>query len=209
MEKSDLDRFAKRRVPRQDRSRFMVENIKQAALDLIAKEGCAQLGTARIAERAGISIGSLYHYFPTCEAILLALYEDVTTQLAAMTKRMLLDIMEMPTAAGVEYVVRSLLKLHIRHQLVLIRLVEETPEIRFSAHPLSLDQLTRSSIRLYLHHQHPGLDQVKIERMAQFIGHIVLSSIRWYLGEDPPKIGREAFVSDLSRMIAAYIGGHQ
>lgn len=204
-DRPDSERYAKRRIPRQDRSRFMVENIKQATLDLIAKEGFHRLGTARIAERAGISIGSLYHYFPTCEAILLALYEDVTTSLASTTKRMLLDIMDMPRAGGIDHVVRSLLKLHVRHKLVLIRLVEEKPEIRFSAHPLSLDQLTRGSIRIYLHHQRPELDHAKVECMAQFIGHMVLSSIRWYLGETPPNMGKEAFISDLTRMLVAYI----
>jgi AcrR family transcriptional regulator len=199
------ERYARRKIPRQGRSRSTVENIKQATLQLIAKEGVASLGTGRIAERAGISIGSLYQYFPTCEAILLALYEDVTASLTDATKRMLLDIMDVPRAEGIEYVIRSLLTLHKRNELVLIRLVEEKPELRFSAHPLSFGNLIRGSIRIYLQHQRPELASAQVERMAHFIEHISLSCIRWYLTDDHLRIGKEAFILDLSRMIVAYI----
>lgn len=183
----------------------MVENIKHATLELIEKEGFEQLGTARIAERAGSSIGSLYHYFPTCEAILFALYEDVTVRLVSTAKLMLLKIMDMAQPDGIEYVVRSLLKLHVQHRLVLIELVREKPELRLSEHPLSLDQLTRGSIRTYLHHQRPELGAAKVERMALFINRTVLSSIHWYLAESPSNYRKEDFISDLSRMIGAYI----
>ena len=203
--KTDSERFARRNTPRQRRSRTTVENIKQATLQLIAKGGFAELGTGRIAERAGISIGSLYQYFPTCEAILLALYEDVTASLTDSTKRLLLEVIDVPPAEGIEFVIRSLLTLHKRHELILIRLVEEKPEIRFSAHPLSFDNLIRGSIKIYLRHQRPTLEVVQVERMAHFIDRVALSCIRWYLVDDHPGISKEDFVLDLSRMITAYI----
>jgi AcrR family transcriptional regulator len=203
--KPAMERYARRKIPRQGRSRSTVENIKQATLQLIAKEGFAGLGTGRIAERAGISIGSLYQYFPTCEAILLALYEDVTASLTDATKRLLLEIMDAPHAEGIEYVIRSLLTLHKRHELVLIRLVEAKPEIRFSAHPLSFGNLIRGSIRIYLQHQRPELARAQVERMAHFIEQVALSCIRWYMTDDHLRIGKEAFILDLSRMIVAYI----
>jgi AcrR family transcriptional regulator len=203
--KLEPERYARRKTPRQGRSRSTVENIKQATLQLIAKEGFVGLGTGRIAERAGISIGSLYQYFPTCEAILLALYEDVTASLTDATKRMLLDIIDAPREEGIEFVIRSLLTLHKRHELVLIRLVEERPEIRFSAHPLSFANLIRGSIKIYLQHQRPELESAQVERMAHFIDRVALSCIRWYLVDDHPGISKEAFILDLSRMITAYI----
>ena len=202
--KADTERFAKRNIPRQRRSRSTVDNIKQATLELIEKEGFANLGTGRIAERAGISIGSLYQYFPTCEAILLALYEDVAASLTDSTKRLLLEVFDVPREEGIERVIRSLLALHRRHELVLIRLVEEKPEIRFSAHPLSFGNLIRGSIKIYLQHQRPELESVQVERMAHFIGQVALSSIRWYLVDDHLRIGKEAFIADLSRMLTDY-----
>jgi len=61
-----------RRRPRQARSQATYDSILQAALEVLAREGAARLTTNRVAERAGVSIGALYQYFPDKTAILLA-----------------------------------------------------------------------------------------------------------------------------------------
>ena len=58
-----------RRKPSQERSRFTVEAILEAAAYILVREGFARLTTNRIAERAGVNIASLYQYFPGKEAI--------------------------------------------------------------------------------------------------------------------------------------------
>jgi AcrR family transcriptional regulator len=67
-----------RRAPKQDRSRAIVAAIVAAGRDLLARDGPASLTTNRIAERAGVSIGSLYRYFADKEAVLAAIYEADT-----------------------------------------------------------------------------------------------------------------------------------
>ncbi|OWY27706.1 TetR family transcriptional regulator [Herbaspirillum robiniae] len=57
----------------QDRAQRTIETIFDATAQIVDEQGEAQLTTNRIAERAGFSIGTLYQYFPTKEAILLAL----------------------------------------------------------------------------------------------------------------------------------------
>jgi AcrR family transcriptional regulator len=59
-----------RKAPRQARSRATVEAILEAATRILEEQGLAGFGTNRIAERAGISIGSLYQYYPARDAIL-------------------------------------------------------------------------------------------------------------------------------------------
>ncbi len=59
-----------RKAPRQARSRATVEAILEAATRILADEGMAGFGTNRVAERAGVSIGSLYQYYPSGDAIL-------------------------------------------------------------------------------------------------------------------------------------------
>ena len=66
-------RINPRKSPTQERSRFTVEQIVQAATQVFADRGYAGATTNHIAERAGVSIGSLYQYFPNKEAILVAL----------------------------------------------------------------------------------------------------------------------------------------
>ncbi|NUU02331.1 TetR/AcrR family transcriptional regulator [Herbaspirillum robiniae] len=62
-----------RKQPVQDRAQRTIETIFDATAQIVDEQGEAQLTTNRIAERAGFSIGTLYQYFPTKEAILLAL----------------------------------------------------------------------------------------------------------------------------------------
>lgn len=63
-----------RKAPTQERSRKMVEKILLGSKQLLADEGLEALTTSRIAAQAGISVGSLYQYFPNKLAILKALY---------------------------------------------------------------------------------------------------------------------------------------
>lgn len=61
--------MAPRRRPRQSRSSMTVDAILEAAAILFAKDGFDATSTTRIAERAGVSVGSLYEYFPNKEAL--------------------------------------------------------------------------------------------------------------------------------------------
>jgi AcrR family transcriptional regulator len=62
-----------RRVPRQERSRETVRRVLDAAGELLARDGAGALSTTRVAEAAGVAVGSLYQYFPDKEAIAEAL----------------------------------------------------------------------------------------------------------------------------------------
>jgi AcrR family transcriptional regulator len=64
-----------RKPPRQGRSRALVEAILGAAVDLLSSRGYARTSTNQIAERAGVSVGSLYQYFPNKDAIVTVLFE--------------------------------------------------------------------------------------------------------------------------------------
>ena len=58
-----------KRAPLQRRSRETVEVILRATAQILSREGLAHLTTNRVAERAGVSVGSLYQYFPDKEAL--------------------------------------------------------------------------------------------------------------------------------------------
>src|SRR4051794_21180104 len=64
-----------RRTPRQQRSRELVARALDTADRLLAEEGADALTTTRIAREAGVSVGSLYQYFPDTGAIAAALAE--------------------------------------------------------------------------------------------------------------------------------------
>ena len=68
---------AVRRDPRQGRSKFLVDAILSAASSLVVKAGWSNVTTNKIAKLAGVSIGSLYQYFPNKDAIYVKLLFQV------------------------------------------------------------------------------------------------------------------------------------
>ena len=64
-----------RKQPSRGRSRFSVREIVEAAARVFEERGYAGANTNRVAEWAGVSIGSFYQYFPNKESILAVLLE--------------------------------------------------------------------------------------------------------------------------------------
>lgn len=70
-----------RKTPRQSRSRASYEAVLTAAAQILEREGMAGLNTNAVAERAGVSVGTLYQYFPGKEAIAAELVRRIKAQL--------------------------------------------------------------------------------------------------------------------------------
>jgi AcrR family transcriptional regulator len=69
------ERALTRREPKQRRSRETVEAVLEAVYRVLKRHGVEAITTNRIAEAAGVSIGSLYQYFPDKRAIFTALHD--------------------------------------------------------------------------------------------------------------------------------------
>jgi AcrR family transcriptional regulator len=76
--------IAPRKRPKQARSGRLVEAILQAAVRVLERDGAAGFTTVRVAERAGVSVGSLYQYFPNKQSILFRLQQDEWTATARL-----------------------------------------------------------------------------------------------------------------------------
>jgi AcrR family transcriptional regulator len=75
-----------RRQPKQRRARQTVDAILDAVVRLLKREGLDAITTNRIAEVAGVSIGSLYQYFPDKRAIFAGLHERHIEQIDRMVE---------------------------------------------------------------------------------------------------------------------------
>ncbi|MEI3854749.1 MULTISPECIES: TetR family transcriptional regulator [unclassified Ensifer] len=89
-------RISSRKQPRQARSNELVRAILQAAVQVLAEEGAQRFTTARVAEKAGVSIGSLYQYFPNKAAILFRLQSDEWQQTTDLVRGLLEDRSQSP-----------------------------------------------------------------------------------------------------------------
>jgi len=83
--------ISSRKQPQQARSTELVSAILQAATQVLAKEGAQRFTTARVAEKAGVSVGSVYQYFPNKASILFRLQSDEWRQTTEMLRGILED----------------------------------------------------------------------------------------------------------------------
>jgi AcrR family transcriptional regulator len=87
---------APRKLPIQARSTQLVADILKAAVRVLEREGAAHFTTIRVAEAAGISVGSLYQYFPNKQAILYRLQVDEWEQTGTTIDAILGDTTQPP-----------------------------------------------------------------------------------------------------------------
>lgn len=78
-----------RKEPQQARSSALVEAVLLAAVQVLTREGATRFTMARVAERAGVSVGSLYQYFPNKAALLFRLQCDEWRQTAELMRHVL------------------------------------------------------------------------------------------------------------------------
>jgi AcrR family transcriptional regulator len=100
------ERALTRRVPKQQRSGQTVEAVLEAVQRVLKRHGAEAITTNRIAEAAGVSIGSLYHYFPDKKAILAVLHERHVDEVRHVIERTMAHC----TAASLEEFTRELVE---------------------------------------------------------------------------------------------------
>lgn len=106
-QKNDANPPARVRAPRQQRSIEKVELMLEAAMRLLDKGGMASLTTNAVAQTAGVSIGTLYQYFPNKDAILDALADREMASMGAQALAVIEDPAEVPHAERVVRIVRA------------------------------------------------------------------------------------------------------
>jgi len=128
-----------RKSPTQARSVATVEAILQAAAHILETEGLSACSTNAVARKAGVSIGSLYQYFPSKDAIMRELIMEQTTALVE-------DAEKIDLAQGGRNALEDLINIAITHQLKRPALAKilDAEELRL---PVAAD-LKRQSTRL-------------------------------------------------------------
>ena len=116
-----------RRIPRQARSRASVDALLEATAQLLREGGYARLTTNRIAERAGVSIGTLYQFYPGKEALVAALVERTARQHFETIVEGLLATLALDTPAALDLLVRRIAELLAADRRLYRVLLREVP----------------------------------------------------------------------------------
>jgi AcrR family transcriptional regulator len=104
--KQRTTRTSVRRRPKQRRARQTVDAILEAVVKLLKRSGSRAITTNRIAEVAGVSIGSVYEYFPDKRAIFAALHQRHVDEIDRMVQGKLVE----HAASSLEDFVRAMIE---------------------------------------------------------------------------------------------------
>jgi AcrR family transcriptional regulator len=118
-----------RKQPQQARSNELVAAILDAAVQVLAKEGAQRFTTARVAERAGVSVGSLYQYFPNKAAILFRLQSDEWRRTSELLRGILADP-EKPPPARLRALVHAFIRSECEEAAIRVALSDAAPLYR-------------------------------------------------------------------------------
>ncbi|KFB10611.1 TetR/AcrR family transcriptional regulator [Nitratireductor basaltis] len=91
-----------RKTPSQSRSRVTVDAIFEATIQVLLSQGMGELTTTVVAERAGVSVGTMYQYFPNKQALVYALNERFLTMLAERVEATCAQMQGRPIAEAAE-----------------------------------------------------------------------------------------------------------
>jgi AcrR family transcriptional regulator len=197
-----------RRKPSQGRAQHTVAAIFEAAGLLAAERGEEALTTNLIAERAGVSIGTLYQYFPTREAIVEAMVMQerarVMRELDALLKRF-----GEKDAPPPESVVRAFVHVYVSAfagsdpgRRALVRLAWRNDHQQSAVH-----SLREAAEHIALHLQriaHPAL-RAPTPAQTFVLTRALMGTVRAAVLEDSPVLGSAEFEAELVRMCWALL----
>ncbi|MBO9603712.1 MAG: TetR family transcriptional regulator [Novosphingobium sp.] len=122
-------RISSRKDPKQARSAALVEAVLQAASQVLAKEGAQRFTMARVADAAGVSVGSLYQYFPNKAAILFRLQSDEWRETSGLL-RVILEDRSLPPLDRLRKLVHAFIRSECEEAAVRIALDDAAPFYR-------------------------------------------------------------------------------
>ncbi|SFK57597.1 transcriptional regulator, TetR family [Sphingomonas sp. NFR04] len=118
-----------RKRPKQQRATQLIEAVLEAAVQVLMAEGAQRFTTARVAERAGVSVGSLYQYFPNKAAILFRLQADEWRRTTSLLSG-ILEQRDVPPAARLRRLVHAFVRSECEEAAIRLALADAAPLYR-------------------------------------------------------------------------------
>jgi AcrR family transcriptional regulator len=200
-------RVTPRKRPAQGRSKATVDAIVQATARVLLKDGYEACTTNRVAETAGVSIGSVYQYFPNKESLVVAVMEGHLTQLQEALSVRLGELtredLSLPTV--VQEMVGAMLDLN-RIQPKLHRvLLEQVPRIGAMKRLHELNDLYVPLVTAWLEAHQEQLNLPSASVAAYVIVAAVEGVVSRVMLEKPAWVEQGLLEQQLNRLVLSYL----
>jgi AcrR family transcriptional regulator len=196
-----------RKLPQQDRSRMTVEAILEATTHILTEEGYDKANTNRIAERAGISIGSLYQYFPNKESLMASLTEQHSNEIAALVESKLQNLFDVPPEVAIPELIRAVIAAHAINPCLHQVLNEEIPRSERPQHMQTADERIAELLRAYLTRWRARIHPQNLEMTVFILSRTVESLCHSAVIEHPVFLSNIQFEQEVSNLLLLYLTG--
>jgi AcrR family transcriptional regulator len=190
-----------RRHPKQRRAQQTVEAVLDAVVRILKRDGIDAVTTNRIAEVAGVSVGSVYQYFPDKRAIFGALHERHVEEIARLIERTLVEHAASPLEDVVRALVEAMVEAHGAdpelHELLSTQVPHGADGARAFEHRL------RGAFRLAITSR--GAPPQDLERVLFVLPHMVEALSHGAALRRAPRLSLSAAREEAVRAVLAYL----
>jgi AcrR family transcriptional regulator len=198
-----------RKAATQKRSQLTVDALLEATARILVKHGYDHASTNRIAEAAGVSIGSLYQYFPGKEALVGAVIDRHTGEMMQLVREALARVAARPPAQAARALVRVMIDAHRLNPRLHRVLVEQVPRVGRLDSMQAIDREAMAMVRAYLD-AHRGEIRVADTELAAFVCVTTVEALTHAAVVHQPEVLDEAraevYVDEVSRLLLGYLG---
>jgi AcrR family transcriptional regulator len=150
MPSGTLVAFEPRKTPIQARSTVTVEAISEAAIQVLLRHGAERLTTTRVADRAGVSVGTLYQYYPNKQSLLFAVLEHHLNNVAARVEAACESACHKPLAEMIREMVEAFVDAKMERADISVALYRVSADVGGPALIKRINQRLRKAVEAML-----------------------------------------------------------
>ncbi|MBZ9674630.1 TetR family transcriptional regulator [Mesorhizobium sp. ES1-1] len=196
--------ISSRKQPKQERATDLVAAILQAAVQVLASEGAQRFTTTRVAEKAGVSVGSLYQYFPNKAALLFRLQSDEWRQTNDLLSGILRSVEKTPFER-LRAVVHAFIRSECDEAAVRVALSDAAPLYRDAPEAEEAKASGALTIQLFMQEALPGASDAVRNLAGSLIG-TTLGAVGKQFSETPRNpVEIETYADAMADMFCAYL----
>ena len=198
-----------RKSPTQQRSQLTVAALLKATAHILVKEGYESASTNRIAEAAGVSIGSLYQYFPSKEALVAAVVDRHMQEMMQLLRAAVDRVREQPVEVATRELVRVMIDAHRVDPRLHRVLVEQVPRVGRLENIRAIDREAYALIRAYLEAHRDELCVIDLD-VASFACVATVEALTHAAVVNRPDVLSDkagVFTDEVTRMVVGYLRG--
>jgi len=193
-----------RKQPRQSRSAQLVADILEAAIRVLVRDGAYHFTTARVAEAAGISVGSLYQYFPNKEAILFRLQANEWRQTMSQLERILSNL-NTPAPQRLRAAVRTFFRSECDEAAFRGALEEAAPLYREAPEARAHAEEGRHLMERFMRNALPSASARERAFAADLVGIVMSSAGKMISVQNRSRAEVDALADAVGDMFCAYL----